>query len=1014
MHLHRMAALAAPLLLLSSCAAPEGLRLTPAGDGPVVTVDWDAEPLPELPFPNDLATRPDPTSPTGLRLNISLVADTHHQSEDREKLDRLTGWGVYSPITVGFGAPLDLDNLAARHAHDRRPGDARLDDDALFVIDVTEGSPTYGQAHPIDVGEGRFPMDVWDPTRYLANDTRDAEPSLVFDTVDEDLNGNGVLDWGEDTDNDGILDVPNTYPAETDDPFRDLLGWYERESNTIVMRPVMPLLEETTYAVVVTERVVGEDGNAVRSPWEYVHHLRQTEALAPLSEVLAGVGLGLDDVAFTWSFTTGQVTRELVEIRRGFDGEGPLAWIADEFDGHVQTAEVMHEIAGADVHNLAVVDLMEALELVGELASPLITDNYRVFGDRIVGGTFITPDFLVDKDDGGIDDSEEVFEIDLSEGVAVVDPRRVVFTCILPQDHLGPPPYDVVLWGHGYGSSRFEFATFVWAVNRVGKAACSFDFPGHGVDLGGEDLELTESVLDGLDMVSFLHHLQDNRSRDLDNDGDAQSGGDQWSADAFHTRDQVRQAVVDWMALSRALRNCGSGTMERVGDGATSTTCDWDDDGTPDLGGPDAKLYIAGGSLGGINASVAAGVMPEVTAFIPVVSGAGLTDIATRSDIGGALEAMAGRLMTPMFYGAANGDGSLTITQVVNSVTKMRYLPVATVPAGDWPPGGRIVIENVTHGFVREGFVPDDGTFRVHIPCDGLRASDKRTLAGIPEGGAVSTLETYTVPGNEGLGDLLSIRFEDPDGGGDYPVIDTWETDVLHEGVTMPAGTPLVAGSYGSGYIRATPDVRRVVTVFSAILEPGDPVAYSPLMIDRPVEDLGGLPANVLHMPNTGDNIVSINTGIAQGRVMGLFGNDAIDPRYGMSVDHWLIDRRVVHGIEQRGPYTCSEGQPCLWDTDDLDDDIDPHGEPSDAPLRATVETERGVSGMRVGYPEPGGSHGVPLPDPEAEFQPVVYLVGLVAGYIHFDGQQIVDDACLVDLSCDWIPPMPEVVEEEE
>ena len=32
-----------PLLLLACGLAPEGLRLTPDGDGPMVRVDWDAE-----------------------------------------------------------------------------------------------------------------------------------------------------------------------------------------------------------------------------------------------------------------------------------------------------------------------------------------------------------------------------------------------------------------------------------------------------------------------------------------------------------------------------------------------------------------------------------------------------------------------------------------------------------------------------------------------------------------------------------------------------------------------------------------------------------------------------------------------------------------------------------------------------------------------------------------------------------------------------------------------------------
>jgi hypothetical protein len=664
----------------------------------------------------------------------------------------------------------------------------------------------------------------------------------------------------------------------------------------------------------------------------------------------------------------------------------------------------MHGQEGIDVHQLEVVDLIEALSQIGEITSEIILDNYRAFGGQVVGGSFSTPDFLVDKDDDGRDDSEETFVVDLNAGTAVYQQREVVFTCVLPKAHVSEPPYDVVMWGHGYGSSRFEFASFVWAVNRIGKAACSFDFPGHGIDVDGDQLDSIETILSGMGLLPFLHHLQDNRARDLDNDGNSQSGGDQWSADAFHTRDMVRQAVVDWMAMSRALRDCGQGTMVRDGDGAEVVSCDWDGDNLPDIGGPDTKLYIAGASLGGINASVAAAVMPELTAVVPIVSGGGLLDIGLRSDIGGALEAMVGRLVTPILVGRPATDGSIDIIQLVNSVTKIRQLHVANVP--QWPAGGRVVVENLNNGVVRTGLLPQDGTFRVHIPADAADAAGKRVLAGIPEAGAIG-INPYIVPDNEGVGDRLRIRLQ-TEQGEDVVVIDTFENEVLHEGVTFLAGSPLVAGSPGSGYIRSTPDVRRVASLFSAILEAGDPIAYSPMHFQRPFEALGGRPANVLHMPHTGDNIVSINTGIAQARAMGLIGNEVDDPRYGQSVDHWLIEKRVVHGIEDRGPYICNNGEPCLFDVDDLDGDIDPFGEPSDAPLRAVVETSSGVSGLRMGYPEQGGSHGVPLPDPEMEFQPVVYLVSLVAGYIHFDGQYIPDEECMVDMSCDWLPPMPE------
>ena len=58
-----------PFIALIACDAgvtPEVLADRPAdGTGPTIIFDLDARPLPEIPFPNDLATRLDPSSPTG-------------------------------------------------------------------------------------------------------------------------------------------------------------------------------------------------------------------------------------------------------------------------------------------------------------------------------------------------------------------------------------------------------------------------------------------------------------------------------------------------------------------------------------------------------------------------------------------------------------------------------------------------------------------------------------------------------------------------------------------------------------------------------------------------------------------------------------------------------------------------------------------------------------------------------------------------------------------------------------
>jgi hypothetical protein len=1000
--------------LVSCASAPEGLRETPAGTGPEVHYDWDAQPLPEIPFPNDLATRPDPGSVTGLRLNISEEAVTHAESEARVKLNELVGFGIFSPIAVQFNDPLDLDNVVARHPNDFHI-DGGYDDDAFYVINIDPDSADFGKPFPLDVGHGRFPMDAARSDRYFPNDTRSDEPSVVFDTVDEDVNGNGILDWGEDTDNDGILDVPNVYP-EGGAPRDDLLTWYERATDTLMFRPVVPLLEETTYAVVLTDRLVGEGGEPVRSPWKYVNHTRQTEALRPLVDALPPLGMTMDDVAFAWTFTTGRVTGDLVDIHRGlFDAEGPWPFLSADYPAGVTEALQMHE-QNDKQHDLPMAILLEQLINLGLFDGPeaiALQDAYLSFADRIVGGTIEVPYLLADRDDGGRDDSDEWWQLDPVAGTLHAESQRVAFTCVLPRADMGfEAPYDVAMFGHGYGSSRFDFLGFSYGLNRVGMASCAMDFPGHGPTLGVEEEALVELALEAQDLTPFLLHLKDSRYRDLNNDGVADSGGDQWSADPFHTRDMVRQAAVDWMQMVRSFQACGVGEMAltEYEDDATTTptgdslmTCDWDDDGTPDMGGEDARYFIVGGSLGGINSAVAAGVIPEVTAWAPIVPGGGTLDIGIRTEIGGAVEAMFGRLVSPMFLGYPQEDGSLQVVQMVNSVTDMETLAVDTLPS--IPAGGRIRVENLDNGQVREGYIPEDGRFRVSIAADGLDAAEKREITGMPETGAGDGI--WSVPNNEGLGDRFVVEFFDAD---DTLVatLDQFAADVTHEGVTMPAGSPLVAGSHGNGTIRAHPDMRRLAWVIAAALEPGDAISYAPLWNDRPSEELGGEKAHVLVMPTAGDSIVSVNTGIALARAAGLVPFDEIDDRYGTTVDQWLIDRRVVQGLEQYGPYRNEAGEPVLFDIDDADRGSDGFEAPSDAPLRSTRTEDSGVTALRMPYVSPRGTHGFTFPNPTLDFDVASYSLNQVAWFFATGGQEVSDDPCLGTRHCDFLTPFRE------
>ena len=993
--------------LLVGCAAPDGLRETPDGTGPMVLVDWDAEPLPELPFPNDLATRVDRTSPTGLRVNFSLASPTETETEARAKVNEGTGFGVFAPITVRFTARLDLDAIVARHADD-----GVFLDDAFFVIDVTEGSPTYGRPVDLDVGHGRYPGDLVSTDAYFPNDPRAQSPSLLFETYDEDVNGNGRLDGREDTDWDGVLDRPNVYPLDSTNPREDLMTWYELETDTLIVRPIMPLREETTYAVVLTERLTDADGNPVRSPWEYVHHTRQTEALEALVPTLFDLGLSVEDIGFAWTFTTAAVTRDLRDIRKGLYGDGPYAFLADEYPPGVHAVERMQDPlietqSPFRVTKSRLFGTLLNLGLFGDGPEADVLDEGFEFIDFVAGGRYMSPQLLVDRNGDG-DTSDEWWDLDASSEHMLREPGEMTFTCVIPKaDEQHQQPFPVAIYGHGYRSSRFEGLAFTGAIARHGVATCLMDAPGHGPTLDADDQEEILPVLEEFGLLPFLEHLESARDRDLDNDGDQDSGADMWTSDPFHTRDMVRQMVVDWFQLVRPRRGGGRGSMgtDIDGDGREETTCDWDADGVPDLGGPDASISLMGGSLGGINSAVAAPLEPEFTGVIPVVPGAGLLDVGWRSDLNGVRQAAVGRVMSPLFLGRPAEDGSLAVTQMVTSTTRMAELHVATLSEEEVSRAVAVRVTNPANGEVRQHGIPTGGTFRIGIPADAMSALQKRMATAMPDTGPALGA-TYELPDNEGLGDPLEVEILDA-AGGVIRTITTWEQDVTHEGVTMRAGSPLIAASEGLGRLRGSPQLRRLVDVLRMVLEPGDPACYAPAYHREPFEEVGR-PTNVFVMPTPGDTVVNVATGITLARIAGMYDYRAHDARYGMTVDRWLIERQVVRGLEEFGPWTDANGDPALFDADDLDDGTDGLGVPSDAPLRATITTESGTSGLRLPYVNPRGSHGFGLPTLDTGFDTDTYALAQAAWWLATDGAEFLDDPCFATRDCDFYRPLPE------
>jgi hypothetical protein len=346
--------------------------------------------------------------------------------------------------------------------------------------------------------------------------------------------------------------------------------------------------------------------------------------------------------------------------------------------------------------------------------------------------------------------------------------------------------------------------------------------------------------------------------------------------------------------------------------------------------------------------------------------------------------------------------GRLVLSQHVISGQKQVNLPFAILDAV--PSGGEMLVENLENHEERLFAIPEDGRIRVPIPADAMDAFEKREATGMPLEGAPGE-GVWSVDGNAGLGDRLRVTIWDVDGA-EIAAIDTFETEVFFEGVTYPSGSPLVAAAEGLGHQRGSPSLRRLASFTAMVIEGGDPISYARAYHKEPFEKLGGAPTNILMVPTPGDMIVAVNAEIALARAAGLVDYETIDPRYGMTIDQWLIEREVVRGLEQHGPFVDAEGNPALFDADDLDNGTDIYGAASDAPLRVNVKTSAGVSGMRLPYVNPTGSHGFGLPDPAQPFDINTFSAHQIARYFQTKGQVLSDEPCMSDQSCSWLPPM--------
>jgi hypothetical protein len=1002
--MNRPLTLASLLAILAGCSAPEpvGLRRSDPGDGAQVRFDVFAKPLPDIPLPNDFATRFDPSSPTRRRLNASLIASTGWERSIRGKLDELDGWGTFAPISVGFTEGLDVEAILTRH---RDEYDER--DDAVYVVDISEGSPDFCQAMPLDLGEGNFPYTL-ERQEYYPNDPRDSTNTLIFEEEEEDSNANGVLDPGEDRDADGVLDHPNLPPAGGD-PIRSLLGFYERETDTLILRPLMPLRENTTYAVVLTRRLVDRAGRPVRSPFEYINHTAQTAELTPLVGCLSGLGLSLDDVAFTWSFTTQSITRDLRAVRDGLYGVGSMDWLSAQYPAVVSKLHKLRRTGG----NLRIVPGEQFLDLARELLPVLggigsgpvvqqVLDSQRFVAFHAIG-SFESPQFFPRTDSSGnpLPLYEQVWRMDPRTGEAFHRPETITFWLTVPRPEVSARPAPVVILGHGYTSSKLEALFYGGFLARFGVATLGMECVSHGIGLEQVEVEIARALFAQSGLDPMVDAVLSGRAFDQNGDGRVDSGADFWTAYAFHTRDVILQSAVDYMQLVRILKSFDGvrrWDFDVDGDGRNELAGDFDGDGRIDVGGA-ASISMSGASLGGIMSTVLGGAEPWLDTAVPISGGGGLPDIGLRSTQGGVKEAVNLRMMGPLLLSLRSDAGELELWQYVPDLNGLGRARLASLDRQRISAGDTVVARNLRSGEHRCGRVAADGLFRVAVPSD--------------EGDPLR-IEVYPapLPAEARTGCRVPPDVERSPS----VVVDTLGFDVLFQERAWARGSPLVALGDGFGLRRASPEMRRFTAIAQIALDPADPVNWAPYFERRDLEYGTGekVRTRALVLNTIGDMSVPMSTGAAISRAAGFIPFSERDPRWNKTPNQVLIDTGALQATERIGWHVNSAGESVLMDVEHLSllrggvDGFDvPRLEP---PLRLVARSPRveGVTGTLFPFVNPRGQHGFDLPDPTAAFDLGSLMVNLIGRYAATRGQELELAPCQVDSSCPWIARPPD------
>jgi hypothetical protein len=878
-----------PLLLVaalcSGCLSTgEDLTLrvnTELVHGPKVTFDPLERPIPNIPLPNDLALTPSDSTASGVAWNTSIERVSEHQVHLRNMLNKLDGFGPFAPVMVGFDGPLDLTTVT---------------ESTIVLINIEPGHPREGEMAPLDLGQGYFPVHG-DPHAYYGHDPFQETTTLTL--------------------------APDNFAVVEEGGEPEFVGHYDTSTNDLIIRPIVPLAQGAQHAVLITRSVFGQaaDGTIgpVRSPFEHKAHLAQLPLIAHAAQQ---AGIDEADLAFGWTYTTSDIVEPLMALREGLYGRGRfqrLASVVEPKITEIRDTSILHDADGVSFPE----DPRDnRFILQGEFFSTIVAflgqiqddDNFNIQFknvDYLVFGSWHTPNIR--------NTPRRELSIDTFTGEGEVTVEDVPFMIAVPKTtERYRPPFPVMFYFHGTGTSRFEPLAVADTMARLGIAVIAFDQVGHGpliqdiprlleenpdvaellptllpvlVNLLAPErlseffeLEAEEALEKFKEVGLFSELAVHGRAEDINEDGRMDVAESFFYADPFRLCASFWQDLVDMMQMVKIVRNLSqdnvpSEPLENPGEATYEQLApyllsgDFNADGILDVGGPNVPFSLAGTSLGGMHAVMGAAIEPEITTVSPVVAGAGILDIMLRSGLHFILEPLFAEVFGNLVVGCEK-EGVTYFTQG-NSARRCRNPKIGKFGQIDTPAEGTVVtLRNQENGESAETMVNADGGFALAVESD---KGDRLELT-IGEGASATRFETE-----------------------------------CHED--------------GAGYARNSSTFRRATALQQHAFDRCDPANFAPHLIRDPLYSSG--PKNVLLLNAIGDDTVPTSTNVLLGLITGVLGQTRSEWEPTMEA---LIDAKVLENAH--------------YDVHDVRGD-NPEDEPAIG-LFEPVETSAGVSTLRL------------------------------------------------------------------